>query len=356
MKMGKSILRYGLGLDISKKDFQACIAKVLESNEEKTIASKKFSNTPAGYALFLEWIIKNKKLKELSLRILMEVTGVYHENLLHHLHDSGFEVVLETGKRVKRFKEMLGYKSKNDKLDAKAITIMACRNYGKLWSPVSKHIIQIRTALRHRKALIAKRVQCENQLEALLHSKYPFKEIEKSLKKMIKMLKSETQSIEKKAFEFAARDREMLEKVKMIVDSVKGLGLLTVLTVVAETNGFHDFRNSKQLVSYAGYDIVENQSGRFTGKTRISKRGNAQIRTILHMGSVSVIRYKIEPFYDFYIRLLKRNGRIKKKAMVAVQRKLLILIYTLWNKDEAFEMSYYKQIENVELGMELEKV
>jgi len=350
--MGKQILRYGLGLDISKKEFQACLSKITLDEEVKVVATKKFSNTPAGFKLLVDWFTKKSKQKGLSLRILMEVTGVYHENLLHHLFDLGFQVVLETGKRVKNFREMLGGKSKNDKLDSKAIAVMACKNYGKLWSPISEHIIQIRATLRHRKSLISKKLQCKNQLEALYHSKYPVKDVEKSLKRVIKTLEAQLIAIEKRAFEFANRDKELLEKVEMIVNSVKGLGLLTVLTVVAETNGFHDFRNSKQLVSYAGYDIVENQSGKFFGKTRISKRGNAQIRTILHMGSLSVVRFKIEPFYDFYMRLLKRNGGIKKKAMVAVQRKLLILIYTLWNKNEAFDISYYNQPENKNLVLE----
>lgn len=350
--MGKQAMRYGVGLDISKKAFQACISKVLTTDEVKIIGTKKFSNSQKGFVLLVEWITKKVKHKDLGLRILMEVTGVYHENVLHHLFDLDFNVVLETGKRVKKFKEMLGHKSKNDTLDAKAISIMACRNYGKPWSPVSKHIIQIKKALRHRKVLIAKRVECTNQLEALMHSKYPIKEVETSLRRMIKMLESEIKGIEAKVFEYTERDTELLQKVEMIVNSVKGLGFLTVLTVVAETNGFHDFRNSKQLVSYAGYDIVENQSGRFVGKTRISRKGNAQIRSILYMGSLSIIRFKIEPFYGFYMRLLIRNGRIKKKAMVAVQRKLLILIYTLWNKNEAFDMSYYRPIENKALVLE----
>ena len=350
--MGFQILRYGLGLDISKKEFQACLSKISADEHVKVIATKKFSNTPAGFKLLVDWFTKKLKQKDLSLKILMEVTGVYHENVLHHLFNLGFQVVLETGKRVKRFKEMLGVKSKNDKLDAKSIAIMACKNYGKLWSPISEHIIQIRTTLRHRKSLISKILQCKNQLEALTHSKYAVKDVEKSLKRIIKTLDTQLIAIEKKAFELASRDKELIEKVEMIVDSVKGLGLLTVLTVVAETNGFHDFRNSKQLVSYAGYDIVENQSGRFIGKTRISKRGNAHIRTILHMGSLCMIRFKIDPFYNFYLRLLKRNGRIKKKAMVAVQRKLLILIYTLWNKNEAFDISYYQKRVNKNLVLE----
>lgn len=346
------IIRYGLGLDISKKEFQACISKITELDEVKIIATRKFSNTPSGFALVVEWIKKKIKEKDISPRVLMEATGVYHENLLHHLYDLGFDVVLETGKRVKRFKELLGYKSKNDKLDAKAIAAMSCRNYGKLWSPVSEHIIEIRTSLRYRKSLIAKKIQCSNQLEALHHSKYPIQEVEKGLRSIIGMLENQIKVIEKKVYEFAKRDEDLFRKVEMIANSVKGLGLLTILTVVAETNGFEEFRNSKQLVSYAGYDIIENQSGKFSGKTRISKRGNAQIRMILHMGSVSVIRFKIQPFYNFYMRLLIRNGGIKKKAMVAVQRKLLILVYTLWNKNEAFDINYYKQTESKELILE----
>ena len=350
--MDKQIIRYGVGLDISKKDFQACLNKVMATEKVVIIGTKKFSNTQVGFKAFVEWLQKKIKQKDIEVRILMEVTGVYHENVLHYLYDLGYAVALETGKRVKRFKEVLGYKSKNDKLDAKAITEMACRNYGKLWSPVSKHIIEIRTALRYRKSLIGRKVQCTNQLEALQHSKYSNKQVQRSLKKVMKLLESEIKAIENKTFALAELDKELIEKVEMIASSVKGLGILTVLTIVAETNGFQDFRNSKQLVSYAGYDIVENQSGRFTGKTRISKIGNAQIRSILHMGSVSVIRYKIEPFYDFYMRLLKRNGRIKKKAMVAVQRKLLILIYTLWRKNEAFDISYYTKIESRERMLE----
>jgi len=103
----------------------------------------------------------------------------------------------------------------------------------------------------------------------------------KSLNKLIKTLDTQIDKIEKQTYQLAEQDVELMEKVKMIADSVKGLGVLTVLTVVAETNGFHDFSAAKQLVSYSGYDIVENQSGKFIGKTRISKKGNIHVRANL---------------------------------------------------------------------------
>jgi transposase len=43
------------------------------------------------------------------------------------------------------------------------------------------------------------------------------------------------------------------------------------------------FPNQRNLVSYAGYDLVENQSGTRSGKTRISKQGNHRIRRVLHL-------------------------------------------------------------------------
>jgi hypothetical protein len=60
------------------------------------------------------------------------------------------------------------------------------------------------------------------------------------------------------------------------------------------------------------------------------------------MPLIAVISSKKGFYYQLYIRLLQRNGGIKKKALVAVQRKLLALIYTLWKKNKAFDISYYQ--------------
>jgi transposase len=51
------------------------------------------------------------------------------------------------------------------------------------------------------------------------------------------------------------------------------------------------FTNQRHLVSYAGYDVVENQSGNRSGKTRISKKGNSRLRRFLHMPSFNAVRF-----------------------------------------------------------------
>src|SRR5690606_10806618 len=101
---------------------------------------------------------------------------------------------------------------------------------------------------------------------------------------------------------------------------IKGLGVLTVAVRIAETNGFILFKNARQLVSYAGYDTIENQSGNHIGKTKISKKGNSKIRRAMHLPAFNVVRYKENPFADLYKRTLSKHS-IKMKSYVAVQKK-----------------------------------
>ena len=111
--------------------------------------------------------------------------------------------------------------------------------------------------------------------------------------------------------------------------AIKGLALLSVAVLIAETNGFENFVNQRQLVSYAGYDVVENQSGNRSGKTRISKKGNSRIRRILHMPAFNAVRFGEPTCQALYERVYQKTN-MKMKAYVAVQKKLLLLAYALW--------------------------
>jgi len=343
--MSKNVfVKYGVGADMSKDSFHGCFSGMTETGAVKIIAQKKFSNNKTGHTAFKNWIEKNRKDENLPYQILLEVTGVYHESLLYFLFDNSLSVCLELAKRVKKYLEVIGHKSKNDKLDGKGIATMACERKLKPWKPASQHIRKLRTLLRHRKALMQTKNRLDNQLHAIKHSALVEKGVRDSLVKLIKVLKKEIDKIEKQTIELAKEEEAFFKKVNLIVESVKGLGLLSVLTAVAETNGFEEFYSAKQLTSYAGYDVVEFSSGKYAGKTKISKKGNAHLRTNMYMPTLALIRSKIPPFYNLYLRLLVRNGGIKKKALVAVQRKLLVLIYTLWKKNEAFDLKYYQNI------------
>ena len=74
------------------------------------------------------------------------------------------------------------------------------------------------------------------------------------------------------------------------------------------------------------------------GKSHISKKGNRHIRHLLFMPALSIASQRKSKLSDFYNRLVDRNnGTSKKKGIIAVERKLLVLIYSLWKSGEIFD-------------------
>ena len=101
-------------------------------------------------------------------------------------------------------------------------------------------------------------------------------------------------------------------------------------------------RNKRQLTSYAGLDVKEKLSGTSVkGKPRISKQGNRHLRKAMYMPALSVIR-RDGRFKALFTRLVSTHG-IKMKAAVAVQRKILEMIYTIYKTDIAFNKNYLKE-------------
>ncbi len=161
------------------------------------------------------------------------------------------------------------------------------------------------------------------------------------LLKQIELLCEQKEKMQQTLLCLVDEDAVLKEKFSNIL-KIKGLGALSLATIVAETDGFALTENISQLTSYAGYDVVENQSGNRTGKTKISKKGNGHIRRVLHFPSLNMVRYEQGNFHLLYQRVYERNS-IKMKGYVAVQRKLLALIYTLWKKNQPFDNTYEKQ-------------
>jgi transposase len=199
----------------------------------------------------------------------------------------------------------------------------------------------LRSLTRHHESLQALKTNVNNQLHADNAGMYANKEVGKQLKKLIATIDKQLQDMEKAIEKHLASDQEVQQKV-MGICKIKGIGLLTVATLVAETNGFLLFKNSPQLVSYCGYDVIENQSGTHIGKTKISKKGNSHIRRILHLPAFNVVRYQVSPFLQLFNRTIQKH-HVKMKSYVAVQKKLLVIIYTLWKNNKPFDENHYEQ-------------
>lgn len=325
---------YSVGIDVDKGTFKACL-KAQESKLRSVIkATRSFGNHSKGFKEFTHWISKHQKQQEASLKIIMEATGVYHEHLAWHLYQLNYQVYIVLPLRAKRYMQSLGIRSKNDKIDAQGLSDMGLQQELQQWKPCSKNILLLRSLTRQVQMLQESRTAFLNQLESATHLANCDKMVLKNLKSLIKTIEKDIEGLKIRIDEFVQEDPELLSKFKLM-QPIKGFGMLTFATLVAETGGFELFENQSQLVSYAGYDVTENQSGKRVGKTRISKQGNTHIRRIMHMAAFNVVRYKVGPFHQVYERIHDRT-RIKMKGYVAVQRKLLCLIYTLWKSDSIF--------------------
>ena len=337
--MAQNWIRYGVGLDMSSADFMATFVGQNEAEQIKIIAKRKFPNTHGGFEQLHQWVEKKAKKPDLPLRMVMEVTGVYHENLLYQLDQWGYYVSLELGKRTKRYAQSLGIDTKTDPTDAYVLAHMAVSRKLKRWKPITKEAYQVRQILRLREETMESRVAFQNRLHSAQRAHYPDPGVIRSLRRTIKHLIAEEKRLEQQATEMIKKDPEVWKKITRIVKSLPGVGLLSMLKVVVETNGFEAFRSAKQLTRYAGYDIVEKQSGSYKGKTKISKQGNARLRKTLYMPALAHTRCTEGPIKQLYLRVIQRTG-LTKKAQTAAQRKLLCLIFALWKSDQTYDPNY----------------
>lgn len=332
------LVKYSLGIDISSATFDSNLSVIDSDQKVKVVASHKFSNTLNGFAECHKWITKHWKQKDVRLTITMEATGVYYENCALFLFKKGYLVAVVLANKAKKYMQSTGLKSKNDKIDAKGLARMGAEQSLKFWEPMTEFFYQLRELTRQHQSLQEHRTVVLNQIHANENGMYINTMVMKQLKSLVGTIDKQIEATETAIEKQIGSNSEVENRVKKIT-KIKGLGILTLATLIAETNGFSLFTTAPQLVSYAGYDVVENQSGNHTGKTWISKKGNSRIRRALHMPALGVVRWEQTPFLNLYERTLEKHN-FKMKSYVAVQKKLLVVIYALWKKNEEYDNNY----------------
>lgn len=109
--------------------------------------------------------------------------------------------------------------------------------------------------------------------------------------------------------------------------SIKGIKHVTVAGIIGEIGNFDDFHSSGAIVKLAGLDLYEISSGKHRGERHISRRGRSLLRKILYFASINVVK-KGCILHDYYQRLIN-GGKPRIKALIAVSRKLLKLMFAL---------------------------
>lgn len=127
------------------------------------------------------------------------------------------------------------------------------------------------------------------------------------------------------------------------LSSIKGLGTITVATIIAEVRDFNAFDSIDKLLKYAGVNIFEVSSGKVKGIKRITKRGSGLLRKALYFATLNTIR-EGGIFYGHYQAHLAK-GMPGMKAITAISRKILRIAYGLAKNQQTFDIEKLKQQE-----------
>lgn len=334
-----NLLKQVIGIDVSMDTFVVRFGTT-DTNQDQSISnSETFKNTTSGFKKFLQWTKKQIISNDLPLFFVMEATGVYYENLAYFLCTNNYNVSVVLPAKIRNYAKSLKTKSKTDPIDAASITSFGLERKLSPWKPPGSNIKLIKELCREYHSTKIIITEIKNQLHAKRHSHQPNKGTIKRKKQIIRILEKQTKEIENQIKTAIKQDKELAVKIDRAV-KIKGLGFISVVTVVAETNGFELITNQKQLTSYAGLDVVYNDSGIKKGKTSISKKGNKFLRKVVFMPALSACRHN-QKMKELYLRLLSK-GKNKKLALIAIARKLLLLIYALWKNNSDYNPNYNK--------------
>lgn len=332
------IIKEAIGIDVSKDSLTLCFGKIDDSQNTSITKSVTFTNTATGHKQLLSWALKQASTKPW---FLMEATGVYYENLAYFLNQKEQQVAVILPNKTKSYTRTLELKSKTDSIDASALTQFALERQLKAWNITGDLMRSLKALSREYITIKEMATQVKNQLHAKESSYKPLNSTVSRLHEQLRLFDKQLKKIEKQIHKLIDDDPDLKNKIENI-DKVEGLGFMTIVTIVAETNGFALFENQKQLASYSGLDVVHNQSGLKKGKTSISKKGNKFIRAALFLPAMVAARFNPK-LKELYTRLLIKKN-VKKVALIAVARKLLVLIFTLWKNNSAYISNYNRQL------------
>lgn len=389
---------YFVGIDISKHKHDCSIV-----TEEGVVIKDTFSfdNTRTGFNQFFEVLSSLGPLNQ--IRIGLEATGHYGNNLIKHLSVKGYSFILLNPIIVSRLRQSETLRrTKTDKLDAILIaTVIASRDFNSHPSQ-AYHFSDLKSLTRLRDRYVKQRslylVQLTNQLDLIfpefkpffgdsLKSKTAFAILTKyltptrianmnaisfdSLRKLsrgkfsyakfvqLKDLAKNTIGSSSEVDEFVISstlhlyntiDEEInnletkIEAIMLTINSptasIPGIGLMSAATIVAEYGDISRFANDGQMLAYAGLDAGRYQSGQSNHKGRMVKHGSSYLRQALMNVAVTTM-IQIPTLYDYYHKKHHKEGKHHRVALSHVARKLVRIIYKLETSGTCFNSVIY---------------
>jgi transposase len=337
--------RFTAGLDLGDKYSYLCL---LDQQSGQVIEEGRLRTTPEAFR-------RRFVSEQPPMRIAIEA-GTHSPWASRMLEECGHEVLVANARKLRL---IYSNKRKTDEVDAENLARLA-RVDPKLLYPL-KHRGEESQAhmaiIRSREALVSSRTQLVNHVRGAVksfgarlpkcpavsfHNKAPEhipEALLPALGPILEQIGSLTRHIRQYDRQLETISRETYPETELL-RQVEGVGPLTALTFVLTVEDPYRFERSRSVGAYLGLVPASDRSGDRDPQKRISKEGDEMMRKLL----VSGAHYILGPFgSDSDLKrhgekIASRGGKnAKKRAVVAVARKLAVLLHSLWISAEVYE-------------------
>ena len=320
------------GIDVGAEELVLVIRK-----NGKPLNPQQFANTPADRTRLV-----NKLIKLPGIIVCLEATGVYHFDLSIALHDAGVSLMVVNPKASHNFAKVLMKNSKTDAVDANTLAEYAERMDFVAWTRPSDETLALRSFARRINALTGQKAAAKNHLHALTATSETPKAVLKDAKLAIAQLEKRIDNLTALTLIFIAKHPE-LERILTLLIGIKGIGQTSAIALMGELLLLPPGLSHREWVKFAGLDPRAFDSGKSVHKkTRLSKVGNARIRSALYMPALSAKQH--DPHIKAYFQHLVANGKKPLQAVCAIMRKLLHAIHGMLKKNEPFDNTRFYAI------------
>ncbi len=163
---------------------------------------------------------------------------------------------------------------------------------------------------------------------------------EEAARLKLRLMLEELELLEKQTEELEGQMADTLHQTDYagFLLSIKGIGVVTLAACLGELGDPERFDDPRQMSRMAGYNLVEDSSGKNKSGTKISKRGRKNLRSVLYQMALTMIATndEMKQLYH-YLKTREKAPLRKMQALIVISKKILTLIHTLAKKKENYD-------------------